>query len=188
MKRSITAFLLALVFLSTSVLIPCSASAEGLDYSALTTAELQDIIADVRNELIERKALSEGNLFLIDEVNDLQIYLTGKGEKDWMGGYNLEIVVINNGSRAVSVSFDHVVINGWETDVWDGLVQDVGAGKKKKGYLPLAFDEADISSISEVEEVEISFHTFDPSTYMNLNHYGPFTIYYDGSNWFSTTQ
>ena len=39
------------------------------------------------------------------------------------------------------------------------------------------------ADISEVEEVEISFHTYDPSTYHTLQNWGPYTIYYNGKNW-----
>lgn len=172
-----------------AILLLCSSAlAEGLDYSSLTTTELQDIITATSNELLKRTALSDGKLFIIDEADDLQIYLTGKGEKNWMGGYDLEIVVINNSSTDVTISFDNIVVNGWETDPFITQVQDIGAGKRKKGSLPITLDDAEISSISEVEEVEISFHTFDPSSYKTLKRYGPFTIYYDGVNWYNSPQ
>lgn len=186
MKR-FTTLLLVSILLVTCMLMPLSASAEGIDYYALTkltNTELQDVINAARNHLLARSARSEGKLDLVNTLDGLQIYLTGKGEMTWQDTYEVEIVVINNTGRDISVSFDHVVINGWETStVLAGGVFDIGDGKKKRGDINLLLDEAMISSISEVEDVELSFHTFDPSTYTMLRQFGPITIYYDGGNW-----
>lgn len=173
-----------------AVLLLCSSAfAEGLDYSSLSTTELQGIITAARNELLRRTALSDGKLFIIDEADDLQIYLTGKGKTNLWDEYDLEIVVINNSSRAISIAFDNIVVNGWETNpISSDMVHDIGAGKKKKDSLPIALDDADLYSLSKVEEVEISFHTFDSSSYETLKNYGPFTIYYDGVNWYNSPQ
>lgn len=184
-----TTFLLAFVLSATWMLMPLAALAEGNDYSALTTTELQDIIAVVRNELLERSALSEGKVFLTDEAADVQIYLTGKGDYDW-NGYALEMVVINNGDRSISIEFNNIVVNGWETITFRGAyVKDIGAGHRKKAAIPLALDKTDVSSISEVEEVELVFRIYDALNGDDtLKRYGPITIYYDGSNWFNITQ
>jgi len=176
MKKILGVFLAIVLFCSTAL-------AAGTDYSSMTVEELQTVIDAARNALLTKTAQSDGKLFIMDDPNGLQIYLTGKGEKNWLGSYDLEIIVINNGKSAVSISFDNIVINGWETNAFGSQVQDVGAGKKKKDSIPLSFDDTDISSISEVEEVEITFHTFDPSTYKTNGKFGPITIYYDGSNW-----
>ena len=42
----------------------------------------------------------------------VQIYLTGRGEMNWRNEYELEIVVINNSSTAVTISFDEIIVNG----------------------------------------------------------------------------
>ena len=62
----------------------------------------------------------------------MQIYLTGRGEMNWRNEYELEIVVINNSSTAVTISFDEIIVNGWETETALVSVRDIGAGKKKK--------------------------------------------------------
>lgn len=165
------------------LLLCSSAFATGEDYSSMSVPELQEVINAARNTLLTKTAQADGKLFIMEEDNGLQIYLTGKGEENWLGTYELEIVVINNGNNAVSIAFDNIVVNGWETNTFGESVQDVGAGKKKKDAFPIIFEDTDISSISEVEEVEISFHTFDPSSYKTISEFGPYTIYYDGSTW-----
>ena len=170
------------IFLAILLLIP-TALANGTDYSSMSVTELQQVINEARNELLKKTAQSEGKLFILDENNGLQIYLTGKTEKNWSGAWQLELVVINNTSDNLSVNFDHIVINGWETYGIMTMVTDINAGNKKKDYILLHLEDTDISSISEVEEIKFVFHTFDSSTYRGIKQYGPITIYYDGSNW-----
>ncbi len=175
MKRLIGLFL-AMLLLSSS------AFAAGTDYSSMSVEELQEVITAARNALLVKTVQSDGKLFIVDEPDDLQIYITGNGETNWMDEFELEAVVINNSSQDVSISFENIIINGWETSPFD-QIQSISAGRKKKDGIPLDFKAAEISSINEVEEIEITFYTFDPSTYNTLKHYGPYIFYYDGTNW-----
>ncbi len=176
--KKLLSVLVALVLLLTS-----SACAAELDFSSMSVSDLQEVINAARNELLKQTAISDGKLFVVDEPNDLQIYITGNGETNWMGTFELEAVVINNSKQDVSIAFENVVINGWETNAFGNQIQNVSAGRKKKDSIPLAFEEAEISSLSQVEEIEMSFYTFDPSTYNTLKHYGPYIFYFDGTNW-----
>lgn len=69
----------------------------------------------------------------------VQIYLTGRGEMNWRNEYELEIVVINNSSTAVTISFDEIIVNGWKTETALVSVRDIGAGKKKKDATKAGF-------------------------------------------------
>ena len=104
--RKILGVLLAIILLYSA------ASAEGLNFSSLTPTELQEFINTARNELLRRSAINDGKLFLVDETDGVQIYLTGRGEMNWRNEYELEIVVINNSSTAVTISFDEIIVNG----------------------------------------------------------------------------
>ncbi len=176
MRKIICLLLCLLLF------VPCAGSAAPVDYSAMSVAELQDIISSARNELLKKTVKADGKLFILED-EDFQIYLTGDGELDWEGKYLLEIVVINNTDIAVTVQFDHIVINGWETYPRKCSVSNIGAGKEKKGNIILILEDAEIFSIDEVEEIELTFSTLDSSTNETKKSYGPITIYYDGSSW-----
>ena len=131
--RRILGVLLAIILLYSA------ASAEGLNFSSLTPTELQEFINTARNELLRRSAINDGKLFLVDETDGVQIYLTGRGEMNWRNEYELEIVVINNSSTAVTISFDEIIVNGSETETALVSVRDIGAGKKKKDATKAGF-------------------------------------------------
>ena len=173
-----------LVVLMVCALLCSSALAAETDLSAMSVAELQEVINAARSEILRRTARNDGTLFVVDEADGLQIYITGKGETDWSEAYQLEAVVINGTQQAVTISFDNVVINGWETEPFGNQIPNIGAGKKKKGSIPLTLKDAELTSVSQIEEVEITFHTFDPASYYTIGNYGPYTFYYDGAAWY----
>ncbi len=161
------------------------AYAYDFDFSAMSIPELQEIITTARKELNNKTAQQDGNIVLVDDPNSgILVYLTGKGEKNtWYNQYDLEAVFVNNTDNYASVDFRHVCINGWEVDIWGSGLDDVGAAKKKKGELVLDFDGADITAISEIEEVEFYVRHYNPSSYETVTEYGPIILYYDGERW-----
>ena len=166
------------------VLLFTSAFAAGTDYSEMTVSEILDVMNEARNELLERAARRDGNLFVVNDPDGLQIYITGNGETDWADVYQLEAVVINGTGENITVSFEKIIINGWETVPLGYQIESIDAGRRKKGSIPLILSETDLTSVSEVEEVEICFHTFDPASFLELKYYGPYTIHYDGFFWY----
>jgi hypothetical protein len=121
------------------LLLYSAASAEGLNVSSRTPTALQELINTARNEWLRRSAINDGKLFLVDETDGVQINLTGRGEMNRRNEYELEIVVINNRRTAVTISFDEIIVNGWETETALVSVRDIGAGKKKKDATKAGF-------------------------------------------------
>lgn len=173
-------FSILLVF---ALLFSSSAFAASIDFSAMSVEELHDIIAEARNELVKKAAKSDDKVFIVDDPEGFSIYLTGKTEIDWMGYYALEVVVINNTNTTQSLSFDNISINGWEVSTIMSGVTDIGAGKKKKDTISLDTASADISSYTEITDVELVFHLYDSETYRTTKSYKAVTLYFDGTNW-----
>ena len=67
-------------------------------------------------------------------------------------------VLVNNNKFEAAVTIDTASINGWE--VYGGGTGSCDAGKKKKVELDFCLDDADISSIEEIEDL-----TFKPYIY-----------------------
>ncbi len=119
-----------------------------------------------RNELTSRKAVEDGNTFLVDK-DDVQVYLTGKHTIESYESGNsylyLEAVVINNTDKNIGIGSDTASVNGWNVDFLG--TTDVSFGKKKKDNFELRISDADISSYEEVEELEISLVIYDCDSY-----------------------
>lgn len=151
MKRTVSIFMI-IMLLVTSV-----SFAEEIDYASLSAEKLHKIINLARNELVIRESVAAKDVYLIDEEN-LKIYLTGNQEIDWMGYLVLGVVVINNTDKTITVGIKNSSINGWEVDniFW----AQVSANKKKKDELSFKIEDADISAIEEIEEIEIAFYYY----------------------------
>ena len=132
------------------VLLFTSAFAAGTDYSEMTVSEILDVMNEARNELLERAARRDGNLFVVNDPDGLQIYITGNGETDWADVYQLDAVVINGTGENITVSFEKIIINGWETVPLGYQIESIDAGRRKKGSIPLILSETDLTSVSEV--------------------------------------
>lgn len=161
-----------------------SAHAIDFDFSAMSIAELQEIISAARKELSIKTAEQDERIILVNDPDGILVYLTGKGEKNnWYNQYDLEAIFENSTDNPASISFENVSINDWEVYEWGSELTEVGSTKKKKGRLILSLDDADITSVSEVEEVEFIVRYYDPSSYTTIKEYGPIILYFDGSNW-----
>ena len=177
MKKCLALFLVVVILLSSSAL------ANNIDFSSMSVNELHDIISQAHNELVKKTAKADGKVFIIDDPMGFSIYLTGKGEKNWMDYYALEVVAINNTNKTQSIIFDNISINGWEVSTFITSISDVGGGKKKKDSINLEIEAADISSYTEITEVELVFHTYDSDSWSTIKKYGPVTLFFDGNNW-----
>ncbi|MBR1643534.1 MAG: hypothetical protein IJ683_14580 [Butyrivibrio sp.] len=170
--------LLVALLLAAMPLIACAAQ---IDYSAMSVEELNEVVNSARNEIL-KKTTAQDKLYLVDDPSGVSMYLTGNGENGWLGTYDIEVVVINNTTTNLSIYFDNIVVNGWETNALYSSISSTSAGRKQKAALSLQLEEAEISSSDEIEEVEISFHTYDDD-YNIVSKYGPIVFFYDGSAW-----
>jgi len=166
------------ICLLVSLLLLCPvALAADPDFASMTDDELLSMINGARNELFSRKMESSGKVMLIDR-EDMQIYLTGK--TDTSGRYlDIEVVFVNNTDEKLSVHNHSCIVNGWE--VYCDIIGETSAGSKKKDTFQIKMDDADISSLSEMEDMVISLYTYN-STTNKQEELGTVKILYDGQS------
>lgn len=154
------------------------------DYSKMTDAELKTQLNLIRNELNKRITIAGKNKYLVQN-NDFEIYFTGSGGYGNWGNdkyFDIEIVVVNKMKIPLNIQFDSISINGWETEILGNQISGINAEKKKKDSIRLMYTQADLESYKEMEDVEVTFHTFDEK-YHKIKDYGPYIFDFDGKAW-----
>lgn len=150
--------------------------AESADYSSMTDEQLHAVVDAARNELAKRELVAAENLVLIDQ-DGVQMYMTGK-YKVW-GNDNvyltLEVVVVNDSARIVSVSFDNASVNGWET--FSTGVGETSPGKKQKGTLEFRISDADIKTYEEVQDIELNMYLYDMAEWETISKVDTYTLH-----------
>lgn len=165
-----------------ALLLLCSAASAETSVENMTDEEIYTAINMLKNELLTRIAHVEEKTFIVDN-DEITIYCTGSGSINYSDKVLLEVVFINNSTdKEIGVGFDHIVINGWEVDSYSQLAP-INPGRKKKANISLAYKDADLSSYQEIEEIGLTFHTFDGSNYHTLTEYDEILLYFDGSRW-----
>ena len=162
MKKMFSLFLVLLLVCTTAF-----SFAEGLDYSAMTSEELYEIISAARNELTKRELVASEKL-VIFEAEGVQVYLTGEHRVYGTDSVflDLEAVVINDSDVPVSLSTAACSVNGW--DVWNMGISSTSAGKKQKSNFNINLTDAEISTYEEIEEIEFTLYLVNSETYKRV--------------------
>ena len=71
----------------------------------------------------------------------------------------------------------------WEVNEMLSGLYNLGSKNKKKGNLTIFLNDADITSMSEIEKMDLNFHISDAEKYKVLKNYGPFSLKFDGKKW-----
>lgn len=151
------------------MLFTCSAVAESaVDFASMTDDQLHELINSARNELTKREMIMSEKTVLLEQ-DGVTVYFTGNHET-W--GYDsvyvdLEVVVVNDSDKSVSILIDSSSINGWE--VFGTGVSDTGAGKKQKGVLSFEVTDAEISTYEEIEELELTITIYDGDAWETIS-------------------
>lgn len=171
--KKIFALMLALLLL---VAIPCEAFAEMPDFSAMSDEELHALIDAARNEMAARELKAGENVLLFEE-DGVQVYMTGNNRAEDYGEsayLYIEVVVINDSGRQIAIVDDGASVNGWNVTFFG--FGGVSAGKKKKGDLELVISDASITTLDEVEDVEIVLQLLDEDSWNVLCTLDPITV------------
>lgn len=151
-----------------------------IDWKSLTTEEIHRIVDLGRNELATRDLIAAENLVLVD-VDNVQLYLTGKYEM-WGGNHGskymkLHGVFVNNSEYKIGINIDDSYINGW--DAHASGFSSIEPGKKARVTIDVCVEEADVSCFEEVQDWEVSFHTFDGDSYRTMTKLDPIVVRFD---------
>lgn len=168
------------LILLVALLIPTYALAE-IDWTGMDVATIQTEIDRARAEILTRdiKTSEKGTILL--EADGLVVKMTEFAvEKSWDGTYTLRLnyTVANNSDKPMGFRTDTCYLNGWE--VGGSLYSNLEAGKKAKeeaSFYNIDVD-AEVSSLEELEELEMTMLTFDPNTYMTETDDIKVTVYF----------
>lgn len=151
-----------------------------IDWESLTTEEIHRIVDLGRNELATRDLVAAENLVLVD-VDNVQLYLTGKYEM-WGGDHGskymkLHGVFVNNSEYNIGISIDDSYVNGW--DAHASGFSSIEPGKKARVTIDVCVEEADVFCFEDVQDWEVSFHTFDGDSYQTMTNLDPIVVRFD---------
>ena len=149
--------LIALILLVCMTLTFASAET---DLKSMTDDELRQLKNEIGMELFSRKAhASEKNIIM--ETDEFLLYSTGNG-RNRTGKYEMELVFANKTDRQLAVSFDYVIIDGWQVGMFDTSTL-TEPNIKKKFTVDIEYSEAELNSIEEAGEMLFTIHTYDGS-------------------------
>lgn len=172
-----------LIGLLVVLMVLCSTcSAEGLDYAAMSSEQLHVVIDAARNELAKRELTLAENTVLFEQ-DGVTVYLTSGFKADAIATDTMHfmragVVVVNDSERNINVAIDSMAVNGW--DVNSVGFSKIAAGKKQKDELTFNAADTDITTVEEIETVEITFRLSDADTYMFFADVAPITLHYNG--------
>ncbi len=174
MKRTL-ALLFALLMLCGTCL------AEGLDYPSMTDEQLHAVIDAARNELSKRELVLDGKTLLF-EKEGVSVYLTSDFKADTIVTdswhyMRASVIVVNDSDLNVRVGIDSMSVNGWEVSCTG--FSSVAPGKKSKDELYFNALDTDVTSVEEIETVEITFRLANADTYMYFADVEPITLHFN---------
>ena len=173
MKR-LTSLLLAL----SLILLPMIALA---DYTSMTDDELQAELNQIRAEMAKRASVKEGKQILA-EADGITVTLTGEPawEKNYDGTCNivLKVTVINASDEAVGIREDDTYLNGWKVSCSFQTSLEPGTKTKAKITIYKVDEDADLEKIEDLEDIKMTFLTFDGKTLMTKTRNLTTTILY----------
>ena len=132
------------------------------DYSSMSNDELFAILTAVRAELLSRDlALAQDEILMENDV--VKVYIDKSKEVEFTKNGYLEIpvVLINNSENEMSFQVDSVMINGWDCFASIGNVSTAG---KKREVLSINCKGAEVTSIEEIDDIQIVIFAFNMGT------------------------
>ena len=147
-----------------------------------TGISYDEYVASLPSQDAQNKQTNE-EIHLVDDPQSISLYLTGKTEMFGSNTVNIEYVIVNNTNTTLDLTFDSIVINGWEVNETLSGLYNLRSKNKKKGNLTIFLSDADLTSMSEIKEMVLNFHIADSDKYKILNRFGPITLRFDGKNW-----
>jgi len=169
MKKMLSCLLIAVL-----LTVPALALAEGVDFSAMTDAEIQSVIDAGRNELLKRSLILDGET-LVFEQEGISLYLTGEMRMTDSGFLYVKAVLVNDSEITVSLINKACSVNGWMAFM--NGIGDTAPGKKSSGELQFNVKDTDIASTEDVKEIEFCIDVFDKDTPKTWFTTEPATVY-----------
>lgn len=99
------------------------------------------------------------------EQDGIKITATGI-EEDAIWGTGIGLLIENNTEKNVTVGCNALIVNDYM--ITDLFVSDVAAGKKANETMYMMSAELEAAGISNIGQVEVYFHIYDPESYETI--------------------
>lgn len=145
------------------------ACAEGIDWASMTDNEINAVIEAAKAELDSRNTPEDSDdILMLVDIDDIKVYLTRTystlgSKEDEFFSIQLDGVVENDSEKEITVDIASCSINGWEAS--GSGIFSTRPGKKQKGSFDIYAYLADVYSIEEIEELEITLSIWDNESY-----------------------
>lgn len=161
--------------------LPALAIAE-IDWAGMDVSAIQTEIDRARAEILSRdiKTAEKGTVLM--DSDGLVVVLTSaevSKSRDESIKLTLNYTVANNSDTAIAFTTNKCYLNGWEVSTL--MSTSLDAGKKAKDdcdFYHIDVD-ADVNSYEDLEELQITFHTYNPETYHTITKDIECTIYFN---------
>jgi len=144
-------------------LVGCSAFAAEIDWASMDDATIQAEIANAQAELAKRGGSASGiDGAVLFDVEGVKATVQSYSLDDYVDendALQIDFVVENNSDKNFEIYVNTSSINGWQVE-HVGYIE-IEAGHKAKEHFKLLLTDANISTIEEVETVELSFYCDD---------------------------
>lgn len=97
------------------------------------------------------------------EGNGIKIIVKGLAEEDSFFGKDIIVCIVNSSDQAITVQARDVSVNGFMIDPI--FSADVCADKRAFDTITFMSSDIEDNSITEINEVELSFHVFSPDSW-----------------------
>lgn len=168
MKR-IIAIVLALMLFGVCVF------AESIDWASMSDEEIEAAIAAGREELASRNDSEDGSVVVYDKDGH-KLTLSNMREGNYFN-YDLSVVFDaiyeNNSDGSNELIINGSFVNGWDTGALNS--PDTTPGHKEKMEIVIGLDDTDISSLDEIEIIELVFGYLDEN--YHFTEFEPTVIY-----------
>ncbi len=158
--------IIALIVVICTMMVGFCANAEGIDMTAMTDAELWNIIEQARIELRNRESdnVTDANIFYEDE--NIKITLTSDPYIEY-GVLTIDAIVENNTDKNLIISVENCQVNGW--DVFGPVFSVSGNGKSKYPLEIYGIEEdTDIVDIADFKDMSGTIYYFDEDTFETI--------------------
>lgn len=158
------------VVLLLAICLP--ALSEDLDMSALTDAELRQIVDAASSELARRATGAEDGVpfaagVTLLSVDGYAVTLTGNYGFDRFdedsARLTLEVVAENNSANTLGLSIDDAAANDWV--VFATTIPPISPGQKIKGELDFDMDDAGLFDFAELNTLSLHVHAYNDEDY-----------------------
>ena len=151
--------LLAFIFVLFIIPIPTALAYEApvIDWSALSTDEINAITDAAYHELVNRQ-VDEDGYTVLGENEHIKVLMTHAAEFDDQNGIMyLEAIFVNKTKEDIQISPKYISVDGWDCTVEVTDLIEVTANKMRRGDIIVRYCDAGYSSYTEIGELEFSF-------------------------------